>query len=79
MIEDLLQFNHDHPAKRARILLSKAKINCFVRDYENALMVLQNQINHDVGTFYYIRSRQIMATIFLNKYKDRKRFIECYR
>ncbi|KAH7636639.1 tetratricopeptide repeat protein 21b-like [Dermatophagoides farinae] len=74
------QFSSDYDGKqeqRARIYLSQARIDCYSGDYEATLQTLRN-VTATMGADHYIRSKKMMAAIYLSKYKDRKRFTECY-
>lgn len=78
LIQQLMNENEQNLIIRGRLNLSLAKIQCFIGDYKNSLQTLSN-IGKEVGVDYFIRSRQMMAAIYLSKYKDRKRFTDCYR
>ncbi|XP_027204714.2 tetratricopeptide repeat protein 21B-like isoform X2 [Dermatophagoides pteronyssinus] len=82
IVEKLIQqYTSDYSGgkqeQRARIYLSQAKIDCYSGDYEATLQTLRN-ITATMSDDHYIRSRKMMAAIYLSKHKDRKRFIECY-
>ena len=68
----------DEPADRGRILITSAQFYNSSGDYEQALSTLRN-ITLDFGADHFIRSRQMMAAIYLTKFKDRKRFTSAYR
>lgn len=77
MIKDLMT-EFTEPADRGRVLISSAQFYCSSGDYETALSTLRN-ISLDFGADHFIRSRQMMAAVYLSKFKDRKRFTACYR
>ncbi|KAI2804077.1 Tetratricopeptide repeat protein 21B [Blomia tropicalis] len=77
IIKDLAE-KFQEPTERGRILLASAQFYCSTTDYDKAIQTLRN-ITIEYGADHFIRSRQMMAVIYWNKFKDRKRFTNCYR
>lgn len=76
-VQELIE-KHREPSVRGRLLLASAGIYASVGDYERAIQTLRDIDNH-LGANHFVRSRQMMAAIFLHKYRDHKQYIECHR
>ena len=77
MIQSLLQQFED-ASVRGRILIASGNINLAKSDYEGCLQTLRD-VSIEYGVDHFIRSRQMMATIYLTKFKDRTNYVECYK
>ncbi len=76
LLNDLLDECKGTPDE-GRILIANAQLAEARGDIETALSVLRD-INIDHGE-HFIRSREIMATIYLQYRKDRRLYAGCYR
>ena len=77
MLKDLSR-RHVLLPDRARIIIVESKLFCVKGDFDGALERLK-LITMENGLEHFIKSRQIMASIYLTRFKQFTHFIGCYQ